>query len=777
MVTIRYSKGQQRGPRRQTGSEWGQKVVENVLNCSLHSRAILLVLVMSLALEVGASIGPQRAKEEQQQQSGPGSGANDLFGQSVSADQRQEQQQQQQQQRHQARQVINGNHATYVEPPADFKPIIYEPERQFVIGSGSQTVGESAASPVEQRQQQQHKQRQAQAADSEPKFDLETVDSPNELLSAASVQHPEYLMSVPVARRRRPSTTSAPAEQEARAPEAAPLGAPGEENGALEEHELGGLKPSIGRWSDWTDMSIEPDLASSDSSQTWALAGAEGQQQQRRPQRRSSTWAAASAAPQWSQPAPSSLRTRYSAAGQRAQAQQQTHTKPQVFLFDSQPAANGRPPTVQQAPMMALAPFNHHHLHPHHHHNHHHAYHQRQQYFFLPAGQQASLLQPMALMPMGGPLPLAHLERRHQVPINYAQMGQINDGSLQRQHSRLASGEQQAPAQLPVAVPVRGLIYGPSLVADSASINHQRRPSAASAPRSETVPSGQQQQQQQSSSLAASSQPSSANERPKLATSEGQPLPQSPTSAAHLASSRVAVRRARKWKASPTAGSATGANAEVRVLRDSWAAAGETALSHQALVAAAAAAAGRPPAAPSQNSARSSPTAQQQQGARGRPAPVKPQQQQPSPAAQQQPTATNATTTSSPQQQTVANQKRVLKRRRIKTQLPVGLSSWFLGGIRDLDGRHWQMPADLVAKLAVNDVDLQHDTMPQVVGSNLQRGDLSIVNPISTNNNTNTEPQQQQTNSQVETQGPPVAHQQGQQQQPASPNRLIPRRR
>lgn len=52
------------------------------------------------------------------------------------------------------------------------------------------------------------------------------------------------------------------------------------------------------------------------------------------------------------------------------------------------------------------------------------------------------------------------------------------------------------------------------------------------------------------------------------------------------------------------------------------------------------------------------------------------------------------------------NNKRVISRRRIKTTLPVGLSSWFLGGIRDLDGRHWQLPSEVINRLAINDVDL-----------------------------------------------------------------------
>src|SRR5699024_10122680 len=37
--------------------------------------------------------------------------------------------------------------------------------------------------------------------------------------------------------------------------------------------------------------------------------------------------------------------------------------------------------------------------------------------------------------------------------------------------------------------------------------------------------------------------------------------------------------------------------------------------------------------------------------------------------------------------------------RRYKTKLPVGLSSFFLGGVRGVSGRHWEMPKDLVEKL------------------------------------------------------------------------------
>lgn len=51
----------------------------------------------------------------------------------------------------------------------------------------------------------------------------------------------------------------------------------------------------------------------------------------------------------------------------------------------------------------------------------------------------------------------------------------------------------------------------------------------------------------------------------------------------------------------------------------------------------------------------------------------------------------------------------VQKKRPIRTLQPVGLTSWFLGGIRDLDGRHWHLPADVISKLAVNDVDLHHE--------------------------------------------------------------------
>lgn len=67
--------------------------------------------------------------------------------------------------------------------------------------------------------------------------------------------------------------------------------------------------------------------------------------------------------------------------------------------------------------------------------------------------------------------------------------------------------------------------------------------------------------------------------------------------------------------------------------------------------------------------------------------------------------------------------KRVLRRRRIKTVLPVGLSSWILGGIRDLDGRHWHLPADVMNRLAVNDIDLHHEVP---ISSNQPPGSGSI---------------------------------------------------
>lgn len=37
--------------------------------------------------------------------------------------------------------------------------------------------------------------------------------------------------------------------------------------------------------------------------------------------------------------------------------------------------------------------------------------------------------------------------------------------------------------------------------------------------------------------------------------------------------------------------------------------------------------------------------------------------------------------------------------RNYKTKLPVGLTSFLLGGIRGVNGRHWEMPADLVKQL------------------------------------------------------------------------------
>lgn len=59
------------------------------------------------------------------------------------------------------------------------------------------------------------------------------------------------------------------------------------------------------------------------------------------------------------------------------------------------------------------------------------------------------------------------------------------------------------------------------------------------------------------------------------------------------------------------------------------------------------------------------------------------------------------------------------QQRRLKTLLPVGLSSWFLGGIRDLDGRHWHLPSEVINRLAINDVDFTQPIRPTKVESSL----------------------------------------------------------
>lgn len=41
----------------------------------------------------------------------------------------------------------------------------------------------------------------------------------------------------------------------------------------------------------------------------------------------------------------------------------------------------------------------------------------------------------------------------------------------------------------------------------------------------------------------------------------------------------------------------------------------------------------------------------------------------------------------------------------IRTKLPVGLTSWMLGGVRDLNGKHWKMPDLFVDNVAVVEVD------------------------------------------------------------------------
>jgi len=47
----------------------------------------------------------------------------------------------------------------------------------------------------------------------------------------------------------------------------------------------------------------------------------------------------------------------------------------------------------------------------------------------------------------------------------------------------------------------------------------------------------------------------------------------------------------------------------------------------------------------------------------------------------------------------VTNHKNNQDNRVVKTKLPVGLTSFFLGGMRGISGRHWQMPPALVSQV------------------------------------------------------------------------------
>ncbi|KAG9511353.1 hypothetical protein GZH46_00078 [Fragariocoptes setiger] len=64
------------------------------------------------------------------------------------------------------------------------------------------------------------------------------------------------------------------------------------------------------------------------------------------------------------------------------------------------------------------------------------------------------------------------------------------------------------------------------------------------------------------------------------------------------------------------------------------------------------------------------------------------------------------------------------RRKQIRTLLPVGLTSWLLGGIRDLDGRHWHMPAEVVDRLVINDVDFHPAIVDSLPSSTMFNGSI-----------------------------------------------------
>lgn len=534
--------------------------------------------------------------------------------------------------------VINGNHATYVEPPADFKPIIYDSSRQEAPVQSvpnehsdfypNQFKPQIAGSDLSSAQQQQQQQPQDQllagsGAGLDPLMisssgfsDFPAATNPSD----APSQHRQHQQRG----NKKPSLAGAfPDEISA---------------SALKADRITGnqdrLKPSIGRWSDWHDMSIEPDLASSDGSTSFQSARAFGAVN-------------LPAAP---------YKTRYRAVAairdatvQRVQSEQSVYgadaaARDQIAGEAVGAALAGHQKSVKRQTSALVQ--------------------QPQQQLQIKGGQQAAEQSSLATggsQPIKGTkLPLKLISNGDAAAKQSLKLARQNN---QRQLLKEFNNEQhnqQAPSlqqQRPDGFSAN------SQAGDSGSVKQPRRLKRRRKSKTNTevriqqlvADSQQKQQQQQQDLIGAAKQVNGL-----AAVNQEQQVDQE--------------KEPRSIHQQPGASEAH----RQQVKQQQW-----------------------------------SPAKQQVAGER---VPSKQLVVQ-----HQRPLVLRKLSGSSSQQPNSTNPKQVPRVRRIKTLLPVGLSSWFLGGIRDLDGRHWQLPAEVINRLAVNDVDF--------VGSGLQTTIKPVVAP------------------------------------------------
>lgn len=545
--------------------------------------------------------------------------------------------------------VINGNHATYVEPPADFKPIIYDTNKesqyaqqqskaiessQSVLNEGpdfsqNQLIASIASSSLSPAKQQSQDHQIGSGVDPLMISSSGFSDFP---ASGQHRQQQQQLDQIHHNQQQQQHGYKRPASLAGASQDEIPASSQQADKVAAAANQAP-LKPSIGRWTDWHDMSIEPDLASSDSSASfYSVQNSPG----------------AVNLP----PAP--YRTRYRAAVAAAATKGAFALVPSQFSYAG--VKDQKSSSVQQTGEQTG----------------HQVSVKRQtgaivqQQLQIKGGQQAdqsSSAIKAAISTSGQPikatkLPLKLISSSDATGKQSIKAQQVYQQQLSNeQHNQRASFWQQQPQQQQYFRADRIQALPGAQADDSASAKQPRRlkrrrksKTNAEVRIQQLVTASQQQQQQQQQQHELLNK--AGKQVNGLVVNQEQQVDQEkePRSIHQQATANEAQRQHKQQQP-----------AQKQQVN------GERVLSKQ--------------------------SQQQQQ-----------QQQRPLILRKLAGSSSQSSSSLNP-----LNTKQApgsaSKRRRIKTQLPVGLSSWFLGGIRDLDGRHWQLPAEVISRLAVNDVD------------------------------------------------------------------------
>lgn len=629
-----------------TGSADSNELHEklNSLNANRNQQQQVIANdLQELQAEVASAEQSDKRQHQQMQQ----------YRQQLASSQHQKQQQQQQQ-KLVSQGVINGNHATYVEPPADFKPIIYEHHhdknaRFQPHGNNSPSKPIEATSLQSPNQAYQSSPALHQSAEESfmaPSFvglpQQPARQQQHQVVAQASAD-PLMMISSTGFDDHRPLEAAASQSQQQQQQQV--TGSSGNlddkvEFGQAEASESSELKPSIGRWSDWHDMSIEPDLASSDTLATGTIYSGQPQ------------YYAMPFAP---------YKTRYQQLGATGGGEKRDHFAQAVRgNLDSAQAhafrvASGKNDDDSLLPMehrgAMVAPV---------------------------SDKQANQVVSAVKRPF-----LYQAQQQHQLHTKGGHQ------ASQTQQSPSSSGSSSMSS-------VGGATSGPVVMLPLNLISNLH-------------PTKQQQQQQQypkwlqqqqSYKNEANQQPSSLWEHQQAQQQVSGATKQSAAYSVMKQPQQQQVQRRLKRRRKSKA------NAEVRIQQLVTAS-----QLQQELIQTVKQVNGLTPAYYNpqfQQLQVSDQSTVQQQVDNQRVLSGKQPRQLPTATIVKKLGSQSQSSASSTLQATNSTKPRVIKRRRIKTLLPVGLSSWFLGGIRDLDGRHWKLPAEVVSRLAVNDVDLHH---------------------------------------------------------------------